>query len=93
MLGEWTLFLEWCAAQGLNRVEWVLLEAKEWQSFSVSATRQQRLQTLVQIGQQWGMWIGNLSRLSFVRFCPREGYVKCMTKEVTPPQASMQRLR
>ena len=43
-LSEWNLFLQWAVANRLNRVQWILLEGKDWKKgFSRSSTRQKRL--------------------------------------------------
>ena len=57
-LPEWDRFLGWMLANGQNRVQWLLLQAPEWQEFARSPARQARLKKLVERGQAFGLRIG-----------------------------------
>ena len=57
-LGEWNRVVEWCIANGLNYLEWVLLQDKPWESFSQSPLRQARLAKLVEVAHSWGLKVG-----------------------------------
>jgi hypothetical protein len=58
MLPEWSRFLEWMVANRLNRVQWVLLQAKSWSAFSESDVRHDRLKRLVAEAHRWGITVG-----------------------------------
>ncbi|MBX3227029.1 MAG: hypothetical protein KIT84_41280 [Labilithrix sp.] len=57
-LPEWDRFLEWMIANRQNQVEWVLLEAKSWQSFALSDERLARLTAIVTRAHEWGIDAG-----------------------------------
>lgn len=54
----WRSFCEWAIANRQNYVQWVLLEGKEWKSFSRSTERQNRLKTLTTIAHDYGLSVG-----------------------------------
>ncbi|MFH1807259.1 MAG: hypothetical protein ABIJ09_00840 [Pseudomonadota bacterium] len=58
MLPEWERVAEWLVANRQNRVHWPLLEATPWQDFSRGPIRQQRLATLVELAQDYGVAVG-----------------------------------
>jgi hypothetical protein len=58
MLSEFHLFLEWLVANRQNRLEFLLLAAKDWENFANSTLRQHRLKLLTDLGRQWGIMIG-----------------------------------
>ncbi len=55
LTGEWTLYLEWLLANRQNTVEWVLLEADAWLTFSRSDERRERLALLNAMADKWGV--------------------------------------
>lgn len=55
LTGEWSLYLEWLLANRQNTVEWVLLEADAWLSFSRSDERRDRLALLNAMADKWGV--------------------------------------
>jgi len=58
MMPEYENYVEWFIANRQNRMEFVLLYAKEWANFSISTLRQQRLTKIVSLGHQYGLVIG-----------------------------------
>ena len=58
MFPEWLSFLEWAAAQKLNKVEWCILIAADWEVFGRSVQRQQRFQKLTAAAREWGLQTG-----------------------------------
>ena len=57
-LAEWDLVLEWLVANRQNAVEWILLWAEKWKDFADSPLRLQRLRTLVERAQAFGLAVG-----------------------------------
>ena len=57
-LWEWNKVLEWCIANRLNYVEWVLLKDQTWIEYSESKSRQEKLSKLVDMAHGWGIKVG-----------------------------------
>jgi hypothetical protein len=58
MLSDVEAFFEWCAANRVNRVEWMLLGDDKWDSVAHSPLRQSRLARLVSIAHSYGVLAG-----------------------------------
>jgi hypothetical protein len=58
MLSDVEAFFEWCAANRVNRVEWMLLGDEKWDSVAHSPLRQTRLARLVSIAHSYGVLAG-----------------------------------
>jgi hypothetical protein len=58
MLSDVEAFFEWCAANRVNRVEWMLLGDEKWDSVAHSPLRQTRLARLVSIAHNYGVLAG-----------------------------------
>jgi hypothetical protein len=52
------VFFEWCIANKLNKVEWMLLGNYKWGKFDTSDMRQKRLRVLTRLGHEYGLLIG-----------------------------------
>ncbi len=52
------MFLEWMAANKQNRLEWVLLAAKDWNDFANSKERMLRMKILVDFAHGYGIAAG-----------------------------------
>jgi len=57
MVPEVEQYYEWLVAQGLNRLEWIILWTQEWKEAN-STQRQQRLASLTDLGREFGLMIG-----------------------------------
>jgi len=58
MVGEVELFFEWCVANRLNAVEWLLLGDSKWGEANKAEWRAERLTHLVHLGQDFGLRLG-----------------------------------
>lgn len=54
----WDNFLDWCLANKINRMDWVLLESASWQAFSRSALRAERLGRVIARAHAFGVRVG-----------------------------------
>lgn len=58
MVPEVDVMFEWCVANRLNKVEWMLLGNYKWKEFDSSDFRKKRLNILTKIGQSYGLLVG-----------------------------------
>jgi hypothetical protein len=49
---------EWCVANKLNKIEWMLLGNYKWGLFDTSDFRKKRLKVLTSLGHQFGLLVG-----------------------------------
>jgi hypothetical protein len=49
---------EWSVANRVNRIEWVLLGAKDWEAFAWSDLRRSRLSDICNLAHQYGIGCG-----------------------------------
>lgn len=61
----WKNFLMWMHANGLNRVQWVLLWNEQWAAFGDSSLRQSRLKEIVGLTHAFGIEAGIDAPVSF----------------------------
>ena len=58
MVPEVDVMFEWCVANRLNKVEWMLLGNYKWKEFDSSDFRKKRLNVLTKLGQSYGLLVG-----------------------------------
>jgi hypothetical protein len=58
MVDDVELFFEWCAANRVNRVQWILLGNDRWGGTVSSALRHERLRLLVTLAHRFGVLVG-----------------------------------
>ena len=58
MVPQVDLLFEWCVANRLNKVEWMLLGNYKWAEFDSSDFRKKRLSILTKLGQSYGLLVG-----------------------------------
>jgi len=58
MVPDVDVMFEWCVANRLNKVEWLLLGNYKWQEFDSSDFRKKRLNILTKLGQSYGLLVG-----------------------------------
>ena len=58
MVPEVDVMFEWCVANRLNKVEWMLLGNYKWKEFDSSDFRKKRLSILTKLGQSYGLLVG-----------------------------------
>jgi hypothetical protein len=58
MVADVVKLFEWCVANKLNKIEWMLLGNYKWGLFDTSDFRKKRLQVLTSLGHQFGLLVG-----------------------------------
>lgn len=58
MLSDWGKLLDWLAAAHINRVEWLPLEAKSWDTYATSPERAARMKNLTDMARGVGILPG-----------------------------------
>ena len=58
MVPDVDVMFEWCVANKLNKVEWLLLGNYKWKEFDSSDFRKKRLSILTKLGQSYGLLVG-----------------------------------
>eukprot|EP00048_Salpingoeca_helianthica_P016700 m.233702 g.233702 ORF g.233702 m.233702 type:complete len:781 (-) comp19280_c0_seq1:100-2442(-) len=58
MMPQWVSFLDWCVANKINQVEYVMLNGHDWRDYALSAERQGRLRLITTAAQRVGVRLG-----------------------------------